>query len=315
MNASQMNTDLEARKRARKSRRWNRRKQRAGASLQELPAFRPHAAGIDLTSTEHWVCCPAKPGTKPNVRTFGTTTPELARLVDWLQEEGIETVAMESTHVYWIPLYELLESRGIEACLVNARQMHNVPGRKTDMQDCQWLQSLHSGGLLHGSFRPAEAITRLRALHRQLGNLVTERTRFVQWIQQALDQMNVQVHRAVSDLTGETGKRIVRAIVAGERDPRKLVPLRQKRCHKSEAEFVAYLTGTWRDEHLLNLQAALRLYDTVQESIADYERQLLEELAALWRVTGVDLTRVDGIGTGAARTILTEAVLYATLIR
>ena len=123
MNASQKNADLEARKRARKSRRRSRRKQRAGAGLQDLPAFRPHAAGIDLASTEHWVCCPAKPGAKPNVRTFGTTTPELTQLVDWLQQEGIETVAMESTHVYWIPLYELLESRGIEACLVNVRQM------------------------------------------------------------------------------------------------------------------------------------------------------------------------------------------------
>ena len=341
MNASPKNADLEARKRARKSRRRSRRKQRAGAGLQDLPAYRPHAAGIDLASTEHWVCCPAKPGAKPNVRTFGTTTPELTQLVDWLQEEGIETVAMESTHVYWIPLYELLESRGIEACLVNARQMHNVPGRKTDMQDCQWLQLLHSRGLLRGSFRPAEAITRLRALHRQLGNLVAERTRFVQWIQQALDQMNVRVHRAVTDLTGETGMRIVRAIVAGERDPRQLVALRHKRCAKSEEEFTACLTGTWRDEHLFNLQAALRLYDTVQESIADYERQLLEELVALqpeerraepvpahpnpkkeramrskgqlgerealWRVTGVDLTRIDGISTGAARTILTEA--------
>jgi len=126
-------------------------------------------------------------------------------------------------------------------------------------------------------------------------------------MQQALDQMNVQVHRAVSDLTGETGMRIVWAGVAGERDPRKLVAVRHKRCHKSEAEFVAYLTGTWRDEHLLNLQAALRLYDTVRKSIADYERQLLEGLAALWRVTGVDLTRIDGIGTGPACTVLTEA--------
>ena len=123
MNASQKNADLEARKRARKSRRRNCRKQCAGASLQELPAFRPHAAGIALASTEHWVCSPSEPGAKPNVRTFGTTTPELARLVDWQQEEGIETVAMESPHVYWIPLYELLESRGIEACLVNVRQM------------------------------------------------------------------------------------------------------------------------------------------------------------------------------------------------
>ena len=340
-NASNRSADHDARERARKNRRRkSRRKAGAGAGLHELPAFREHAAGIDLASTEHWVCCPAADGAGPNVRKFGTTTPELERLVAWLRQEGIETVAMESTHVYWIPLYELLESRGIEACLVNARQMHNVPGRKTDMADCQWLQLLHSRGLLRGSFRPGEAITRLRALHRQLGNLVAERSRFVQWMQQALDQMNVQVHRAVTDLTGETGMRIVRAIVAGERDPRELAALRHGRCQKSKAEFKACLTGTWREEHLYNLEAALQMYDAVQERIDAYERRLLEEMealqpeerreeqppphpnsrkeaalkakgqlgerTALWRMTGVDLTRIDGIGTGAARTILTE---------
>ena len=341
MNASKRSPDRDARERARKNRRrTSRRKAGAGAALHELPAFREHAAGIDLASTEHWVCCPSADGAGPNVRKFGTTTPELESLVAWLQAEGIETVAMESTHVYWIPLYELLESEGIEACLVNARQMHNVPGRKTDMADCQWLQLLHSRGLLRGSFRPGEAITKLRALHRQLGNLVAERARFVQWMQQALDQMNVLVHRAVTDLTGETGMRIVREIVAGERDPRKLAALRHGRCKKNKAEFEARLTGTWREEHLFNLAEALRMYDAVQERIDAYERRLLEEMEALqpeerreaeprphpnpqkeqalkkngqlddrtamWRMTGVDLTRIDGIGVGAARMILTE---------
>lgn len=340
-NASKRPADQEARERARKSRRRaSRRKGRAGAGLHELPAFRERAAGIDLASREHWVCCPAADGAGPNVRKFGTTTPELEQLVAWLQAEGIETVAMESTHVYWIPLYELLESRGIEPCLVNARQMHNVPGRKTDMADCQWLQVLHSRGLLRGSFRPGESITRLRAVHRQLGNLVAERTRFVQWMEQALDQMNVQVHHAVSDLTGETGMRIVRAIVAGEREPAQLAALRNGRCKKNAAEFVACLTGTWREEHLYNLKGALQMYDAVQERIAAYEQHLLDEMealqpeerreaeppphpnprkeaslkakgqqgdrTALWRMTGVDLTRIDGIGVGAARTILTE---------
>ena len=339
-NASKRPADQDARERARKSRRRAGRKARAAAGLHELPAFRPHAAGIDLASREHWVCCPAAEGAGPNVQKFGTTTPELERLVAWLQAEGIETVAMESTHVYWIPLYELLESRGIEPCLVNARQMHHVPGRKTDMADCQWLQVLHSRGLLRGSFRPDETITRLRALHRQLANLVEERSRFVQWMQQALDQMNVQVHHAGIDLTGESGMRIVRAIVAGERDPGKLAALRHRGCRKNAAEFAACLTGTWREEHLFNLDRALRMYDAVQAQIDAYERQLLKEMealqpeerrdaeppphpnprkeaslkakgqqaarTALWRATGVDLTRIDGIGTGAARTILTE---------
>ena len=190
------------------------------------------------------------PGGALSVRTFPTTTGHLHALAEWLLEHGVESVAMESTHVYWVPVYELLESYGLEVLLVNARHLSRVPGRKTDMQDCQWLQWLHSCGLLQGSFRPRESITRLRALQRHLGNLVSQRTRFVQWMQQALDQMNVQVHRAVSDLTGDTGMAIIRAIVAGERDPAQLATLRDGRCKHSEAAFVEYLTGHWRDEHL-----------------------------------------------------------------
>ena len=300
-------------------------------------------AGIDLGSREHWVCVPAPVGKGPGEQAFGTTTPELERLADWLAAEDIESVAMESTHVYWIPLYELLESRGFEVLLVNARQLKNVPGRKTDLLDCQWLQRLHACGLLRGSFRPGDAITRLRALHRQMGNLVHERTRSVQWMQQALDQMNVQVHRAVSDLTGQTGMAIVRAIVAGERDPARLAALRGERCRKPEEQFVRYLTGNWRDEHVFNLEQALRLYDSLGEQIAAYEDRLEEEIRALTpperveqevarhpkpakekairgrgeaplrddlcRFADADLTRIDGISVGTARTILTEVGL------
>jgi transposase len=305
-----------------------------------LPVIRPRVAGLDVGSSEHWVCGPARDDGKPNVRVFGTTTDQLNALADWLAEQGVQSVAMESTSVYWIAIYELLETRGIEVLLVNARQLHNVPGRKTDFSDCQWLQLLHSCGLLRGSFRPGEAITRLRALQRQVANLVAERTRCVQWMQKALDQMNVQVHRAVSDLTGVTGLAIVRAIVAGERDPARLALHRDPRCHKSADEIARHLTGTWRDEHLFNLTSALRLFDALEAEIAAYDAQLLKEIealqppdrqaapvpphpnpakeraikaraeqqarTALWRFAGVDLTRIDGISAGAAQMVLTE---------
>jgi transposase len=297
-------------------------------------------AGLDVGSSQHWVCGPASDDGKPNVRVFGTTTEQLNALADWLVEQDVESAAMESTYVYWIPIYEILESRGIEVVLVNARQLHNVPGRKTDFSDCQWLQLLHSCGLLRGSFRPGEAITRLRALQRQLANLVAERTRCVQWMQKALDQMNVQVHRAVSDLTGVTGMAIVRAIVGGERDPARLATHRDPRCRHSAEEIARYLTGTWREEHLFNLASALRLFDALDTEITSYDARLLTEIEALhpperhaaavpphpnaakekairgrgeqparttlWRFAGVDLTRVDGISAGAAQVVLTE---------
>jgi transposase len=225
-----------------------------------LPVLRPNVAGIDIGSTMHWVCGPAQADGIPNVKTFGTTTPDLNALADWLTGQGVESVAMESTYVYWIPLHEILEARGIEVVLVNARHFRYVPGRKTDMKDCQWIQLLHSCGLLKGSFRPAEEICALRALQRQMDNLVEERTRCVQWMQKSLDQMNVQVHRAVTDLTGKTGMAIVRAIVAGERDPSKLAAYRDQRCKKTISEIAKHLYGNWRDEHLYNLGSALRLY-------------------------------------------------------
>jgi transposase len=318
----------------------NDKKKRTKKSGRELPAMQPMVAGIDIGATQHWVCGPPNEDGSPNVRVFGTTTSDLDALVAWLAAQGVTSAAMESTSVYWIPLYELLESRGIEPVLVNAREFHNVPGRKTDFKDCQWLQQLHSCGLLRGSFRPTESIARLRALQRQMANLIVERSRYVQWMQKDLDQMNVQVHRALADLTGKTGLAIVRAIVAGERDPKRLAALRDTRCHKSADEIARYLTGTWREEHLFNLKENLALYDTIDKTISSYEARLFQELQALqpadrqdqpcprhpnakkerdtrargdgqartelFRFAGVDLTRIDGINAATAQIILTE---------
>jgi transposase len=309
-------------------------------AVPALQAIRPEVAGIDVGSRDHWVCGPPLASGKPNVRSFGTTTAQLEELVAWLKVEGVKSVAMESTGVYWIPVYELLELHGIESVLVNARQLHNVPGRKTDFADCQWIQLLHSCGLLRGSFRPGQAITAMRAVHRHLANLIEQRTQYVQWMQKALDQMNVQIHRAVTDLTGTTGMAIVRAIVAGERDPASLSALRDPRCGKSAEEIARYLTGTWRDEHLFTLTSTLELYDAIEALIRGCESRLFDAVealqpeerktaqlpahpnpkkerslrshgdqparTALWRFAGVDLTRIDGIGPGSAKVILTE---------
>jgi transposase len=310
-------------------------------SPTSLPVVKPMVAGLDVGSSEHWVCGPVRADETPNVRVFGTTTSQLNELADWLVDQGVKSVAMESTSVYWIPIYELLESKGLEVVLVNARQFRNVPGRpKTDFRDCQWLQLLHSCGLLEGSFRPRDAIIRLRTLQRQVTNLVGERTRIVQWMQKSLDQMNVQVHRAVAEITGATGMAIVRAIVAGERDPMGLAALRDTRCRKSVEQIAEHLTGNWREEHLFNLASALRLFDVLEKEMASYEGRLLKELESLqpadrtqervprhpnvakekaikargdhetrttlWRFSGSDLMRIDGIGAGAAQTVLTE---------
>lgn len=307
---------------------------------QAIPVVRNRVAGIDLGSREHWVAGPVRDPRSANVRAFGTTTPQLDALVDWLESEDVESVAMESTGVYWIPIYEVLESRGFEVLLVNARQLKSVPGRKTDMQDCQWIQRLHSCGLLNGSFRPEQAICELRAIHRQLENYVAQRTKAIQWMHKALDQMNVQVHRAVSDITGETGMAIVRAIAAGERDPQVLATHRDPRCKKSVEQIAEHLKGTWRREHLFNLEMALRHYDEIQSMIHVYETRLESDMKALepperqgktppphpnpskqklivrrgqaplresmWGASGFDLTRIDGMSALTARTILSE---------
>jgi transposase len=304
----------------------------------KLSVTRPKVAGIDLGSVEHYVACPPRDG-QANVRSFGTTTPELSVLADWLQTEGVESVAMESTGVYWIPLYELLDQRGVDVVLVDARQMKHVPGRKTDMIDCQWLQLLHSCGLLRGAFRPADAFCRLRAVVRQKATLVEEQSDWLRRMQKSLDQMNVRVHRAVADISGSTGMAMIRAIVAGEHDPRQLAKLRNERCVRTHKEMIEELTGNWREEHLFNLKEALAMYDFIQQRLAAYENEIhriLKELAAkteskpipelsnpnkkysirkngqeplrqaLYGACASDLTNIDGISTSTAEVILSE---------
>jgi transposase len=317
-----------------------RKKKGKKGAQPALEVMRPMVAGIDIGSEEHVVCGPTDGDGKRPVRTFRATTAALKEMAAWFGGLGVKSVAMESTYLYWIPVYEVLDAAGIEVVLVNARTLHNVPGRKTDVQDCQWLQRLHSCGLLRGSFRPKDAICSLRALQRQRANLVETRSRYVQWMQKALDQMNVRVHRAVSDLTGATGMAIVRAIVAGERDPLRLAALRERTCRRSVESIAEYLTGNWREEHLFNLKMSLRLYDETESAIADYDKRLLSEVDALqpeerrheavpahpnaskekvirkrgdqslreslWRFAGVDLTTIDGLSAHSAQVILTE---------
>jgi len=316
-----------------------KRKNRKGQE-RSLKAVQPHAAGIDLGSREHWVAGPPLPDGSPNVERFGATTPELLRLAGWLEQQHIVTVAMESTGVYWIPLFEILDSRGFEFHLVNARQLSHVPGRKTDMIDCQWLQLLHACGLLRGSFRPCDDICRLRALIRERNTIVDQRSDWVRRMQKSLDQMNVCVHHAVSDITGVTGMAIIRAIVNGERDPHVLARLRDGRCRKSEEQIVAELTGNWRPEHLFNLEQALKVYDQLCAVVADYDAEILKYIEslqspedknssapppaskakerkfvtrgqeplrqALYRMSGFDLTRIDGIGLDTAAVVVGE---------
>lgn len=305
-----------------------------------LQVVQPDVAGIDLGSREHYVCAPAKKNGEPNIRVFKTTTPELNRLAEWLESHHVKSVAMESTGVYWIPIYELLESRGFEVILANARILSRVPGRKTDMLDCQWIQCLHSCGLLKGAFRPDEAVCRWRTLVREKNTMERERSDWVRRIQKSLDQMNIQIHHAVSDITGQTGMAILRAIVSGERHPQKLAELRDPRCKKTEEQIAEHLTGNWREEHLFVLKQALEMYDVMEVRVAEYEEEILRTLALLqpeenkssspppvrhaakrkninkrnqenlrtdlFRFSGVDLTSIDGIGVGVAETVLSE---------
>jgi transposase len=200
---------------------------RKGVRTQSLPTIHPHAAGIDVGSRFHVVAVPSGRDPEP-VRTFSSFTGELHRLADWLAHVGVTTVAMESTGVYWIPVYEILEARGFEVLLVNARDSRNVPGRKTDVNDAQWLQQLHSYGLLRGSFRPRQEIVTLRAYLRQRERLLEYAAAHIQHMQKALDQMNVQLHHVIADITGATGMRIIRAILAGTPETDSQAMLRDK---------------------------------------------------------------------------------------
>lgn len=315
----------------------NRRRQ-----LQGLPLMRADVAGIDIGSERHWVCAPTADGGGREIADFGATTAELIRMAEWLQARGVRSVAMESTGVYWIPPHEVLEAHGLEVLLVDTRQLAQVPGRdkKTDPTDCEWIQRLHSCGLLRGSFRPAEAICMLRTLVRDKATLVAESGDWMRRMQKSLDQMNVRVHRAVSDIDGTTGMAMVRAIVEGERDARKLAQLRDPHCRKSEAEMAEQLNGHWREDHLFSLSQALKMYEAIQQRMADYDNEILRKLGemeqeeargqeapalknankarkiksrgqepirqALFRMSGVDGTQIDAIGVETMQVILSE---------
>lgn len=245
-----------------------------------LPIIHRHAAGIDIGSTFHVVAVPAEADAEP-VRTFRSFTGDLHRLADWLTSVGITTIAMESTSVYWIPVFEILEARGFEVVLVNARDAKNVPGRKTDVNDAQWIQQLHGYGLLRGSFRPHEKITALRAFLRHRERLVEYTASHVQHMQKALMQMNLQLHHVVSDITGVTGMKVIRAILAGERSPSTLAEFRDVRCKATVETIRESLTGNYRPEHVFALRQAIELYDFYQTKIADCDVEVERCLRAL----------------------------------
>lgn len=305
-----------------------------------LPVIRPRVAGIDIGSREMYVCGPVDNDGCREVRTYETTTEEIRACAQWLRQQQVESVAMESTGVYWIPVLEILEAGGVEVLLVDTRPLSRVPGRKTDVIDCEWLQTLHSHGLLQGCFRPAQAISMLRSLARQKSILVAEQADWVRRMQKCLDQMNVRVHHAVSDTQGTTGMAIIRAIVQGERDPRKLAALRDPRCRNSQEQIAAMLTGHWRADHLFNLEQSLKVYDSLGERLAEYEQRIQEQMQGLtppenehrkappvrqpgkakgvkrrhqeekrqrlYRLAGVDLTAIDGINVETVEVVLSE---------
>ena len=251
-----------------------------GKSSGQLLTLNEHAAGLDVGSTFHVVAVRSDQDDEP-VRTFRSFSGDLHRMADWLSSVGIKTVAMESTGVYWIPVFEILEARGFEVLLVNARNVKNVPGRKTDVNDAQWLQQLHQHGLLCGSFRPREGVTCLRAYLRHRERVVEYAASHVQHMQKALMQMNVQLHHVVSDITGATGMRIIRAIVTGNHAPEKLAEHRDVRCAASEETIREALTGNYRPEHLFALKQALELWDFHQTKIAECDVEIEAVLKSL----------------------------------
>ena len=261
------------------ARQRNRGQPRQAVKLDSLKQINLNAAGLDIGSAEIWSCVPEDRDPHA-VRVFETFTVDLYALADWLSECGIETVAMESTGVYWIPIYEILEKRGFEVYLVNARHIQNVPNKKTDVLDCQWIQQLHTYGLLQASFRPEDEMVALRAYTRHRDNLIRDRATQIQRMQKALHLMNIQLTNVIRDITGETGLKIIRDIVAGQHDPVKLAQHRHPRCHSSEAEIAKALQGNYRPEHLFALQQALDLYDYYSQKIYECDVQIQAKFAA-----------------------------------
>ena len=244
----------------------------------------PDAAGVDIGSREHWVAVPGDRA-QPSARRFGTCTPDHDEIIAWLRACGIEDVAMESTGMYWLALYERLEEAGFRVILVDARQTKGIAGRKSDLQDCEWIRQLHTYGLLRAAFRPTDAVCRLRTIQRHRKALVEDAARSVLHMQKALDGMNLHVHHALSDLTGDSGMAMVEAIVGGERHPKKLAALANGRVKKTAAQLEAALTGNYRDEEIFVLSQSLANYRHFQEQIAQCERKSQKQLLKLAELT------------------------------
>ena len=311
----------------------------APAEVDELTIIHPNAAGIDIGQASSWVSVPTNRDPQP-LRQFDMNTPDLIALAEWLKACGVTTVAMESTGVYWIPLYEILEARGFKVYLVNARHAKNLPGRKKDETDAQWLRRLHAFGMLNNSFRPEGEMCAIRAYLRHRAELIEHRAAHIQHMQKAMQQMNVRLSPTVTDITGVTGMAIMRAILAGERDPVKLAELRNPCCAQPEAEFIKALTGNYRDEHVFALKQAVALYDCYTEQIRECDQELERKFSALkpvhddgdlppldttdkrnthsknapaydgrrllYQLLGIDLVAVHGLNEATAQLILSE---------
>ena len=305
-----------------------------------LEMIHPDAAGIDIGNESHYVAVPPTRDSQP-VQRFGCTTAELKAMADWLKQCRIRTVAMQSTGVYWIAVYDILEQAGLEVYLVNARDTKNLPGRKSDVQESQWLMKLHTYGLLRNSFRPSQEIRTMRSYWRQRNDLVQSAGRHIQRIQKALTQMNIQLANVLSDVSGMTGQAIIKAILAGERDPHKLAAFRDHRVKASEEEIARSLEGNWEEDVLFVLKQEQDGYEFCQKQMAECDQRLEQYLqqredrsagatlpeekrkerlkkkkgnkplfdlrTGLFRMTGTDLTRIDGIDVMTAMTILSEA--------
>ena len=319
-----------------------KRKKKAGNEQQDwkvnLEVVHPNAAGIDIGNASHYVAVPPDRDAEP-VRQFACFTEALQQMAAWLKSCGIDTVAMQSTGVYWLPVYEILTEEGLQVFLVNARHTKNLPGRKTDVQECQWLLQLHTFGLLNNSFRPPEEICVLRAYWRQRAEHVASASTCIQRMQKVLTEMNVQLANVISDISGLTGLAIIQAILAGERDRYKLADLANFRIQASREEIARSLEGNWRKELLFILQQELNLYQTYQQQIAECDTALAAHLQTLedkveagsqppaakankragsnaptsfdlrgelYRISGTDLTQIDGINIMNAQTIIAE---------
>jgi transposase len=313
--------------------------ERKKVDWKALEIVHPEAAGIDVGGSEHWAAINPDRDAEP-VRRFGCFTADLREMARWLVEKGVRSVALQSTGVYWMPVFEILEQHGLEVFLVNARHTKNVPGRKSDIQECQWLLKLHAFGLLNNSFQPVDEIRIARTLWRQRGNLVAEAGSAIQRLQKVMIEMNVQLGNVLSDLSGVSGMSIIGAILEGERDPEKLAALVQPGVKATPADIAKSLEGNWREELLFVLRQQVELYRVYQEKIADCDLQLRKHLESLgsrvdleaqpigpkprgkkgsrnapdfdlrtdlYRITGIDWAQINGIDVLTAQTVIAEA--------